>query len=95
MRQMNSNIEIIEDNAGGLTIQNTKTKAVACFGGKSLAIDSIKSLLEGADMSGWDTNDAECYIADEKYQEHSQSGGYKLWSEDDAKEYVAKTQASL
>lgn len=30
--EMNSNIEIIEDNAGGLTIQNTASKAVANFG---------------------------------------------------------------
>ena len=28
---MNINIEVIQDNAGGITVQNTETKAVAYF----------------------------------------------------------------
>jgi hypothetical protein len=88
-QEMNTNIEIIEDNSGGLTIQNTETKAVAYFRDKILAVDSIKDLLEGEDMSGWDTCDSECYITDEEYQDRAQNGSYKLWGEDDAKEYVA------
>jgi hypothetical protein len=85
---MNSSIEIIEDNAGGLTIQNTETKAVANFGHKSQAIDSLKSILEGDDMSGWDLSEPECYITDEEYTKHASSGGYRLWCEEEAREFV-------
>lgn len=86
---MNTNIEIIVDNAGGLTIQNTETKAVAYFEYKIHAIESIQSLLKGDDMSGWETSDEDYYISDEEYQEEARVGGYKLWSEDDAKEYAS------
>ena len=85
---VNTNIEIIEDNAGGLTIQNTATKAVANFGHKSQAVDSLKSILEGEDMSNWDLSEAECYIDDEEYSKHASSGGYRLWDESTVREFV-------
>lgn len=85
---MNSNIEIIEDNAGGLTIQNTATKAVANFAHKSQAVDSLKSILEGEDMSNWDLSEPECYISDEEFAQHQPSGGYRLWDEAETKEFV-------
>jgi len=87
---MNSNIEIIEDNAGGLTIQNTDTKAVANFGHKSdkAALESLKSILEGDDMVGWDLSDPECYITDEEYQKHGCSGGYRTWSAEEVSEHL-------
>ncbi len=85
---MNSSIEIIEDNGGGLTIQNTETKAVANFGHKSQAVDSLKSILEGEDMTGWDLSEPECYITDEEYNKHESSGGYRLWDESEVREFV-------
>ena len=83
---MNTNIEIIEDNAGGLTIQNTATKAVANFGHKSQAVDSLKSILE--DMNNWDLSEPECYIDDEEYSKHVATGGYRLWDESTVREFV-------
>ena len=87
---INSNIEIIEDNGGGLTIQNTKTKEVANFGHKSdqAALDSLKAILEGDDMSGWDLSAPECYITDEEYQKHASSGGYRAWDEEEIREHL-------
>lgn len=86
---MNTNIEIIEDNAGGLTIQNTETKACASFDHKSQAVDSLLSVLDGEDMSGWDLSESENYITDEQYQEHVSSGGLRAWDEEEIKEFVA------
>ena len=86
----NTNIEIIEDNAGGLTIQNTETKAVAHFWHKSdqAALDSLKAILDGEDMSGWDLSDQECYITDEEYNKHASSGGYSTWDEAEIREHL-------
>jgi hypothetical protein len=82
---INKNIEIIEDNAGGLTIQNTKTQAVAHFDHKSdrAAIDSLKAILEGDAMIGWDLSDPECYLTDDELEKHASSGGYRTWEESD------------
>jgi hypothetical protein len=88
---INKNIEIIEDNAGGLTIQNAKTKAVAHFDHKSdqAAIDSLKAILEGDDMIGWDLSDPECYLTDEEFQKHASSGGYRTWDESEVVEHIS------
>jgi hypothetical protein len=88
MQNMTTTIEIIEDNAGGLTIQNTATKAVAYFADKSQAIDSIKDILAGGDMSGWDTSDAEYYISDEDYNKQAPNGGYRMWDDAEAREFA-------
>ena len=85
---MNTNIEIIEDNAGGLTIQNTATRAVANFGHKSQAVDSLKSILDGEDMSDWDLSEPECYIDDEEYLKHATGGGYRRWDESTVRGFV-------
>lgn len=89
-KMINRNIEIIEDNGGGLTIQNTETKDAANFGHKSdqAAIESLKAVLEGDDMSGWDLSDPELYITDEEYQKHSSSGGYRTWDEEATREHL-------
>lgn len=90
---MNSKIEVIEDNAGGLTIQNTATEEVAYFEHKSeeAAVDSLKAILKGDDMSGWDVSDSECYINDEEYQKHASSGGYRIWDEQEIREHLTDT----
>jgi hypothetical protein len=85
---MNTNIEIIEDNTGGITVQETDTRLVAYFEDKHDAKDSLKDLLLGGSLSGWDTSGSGYYITDDEYNEHSQSGGYTSWSEDDVKEFV-------
>lgn len=89
---MNTDIEIIEDNGGGLTIQNTQTQEVAHFPHKSdkAAIESLKSILDGSDMSGWDLSDPEYYITDDEFRKHESSGGYREWDEDEAREYVSR-----
>lgn len=86
---MNKNIEVIEDNAGGLTIQNTETKAVCFFDHKDGAIESLRGILDGDDMSGWDTSEPEHYITDEAFAEYEQTGGYTAWSKEDIEEFVA------
>jgi len=87
---MTANIEIIEDNAGGLTIQNTATKAVAHFGHKfeQAALAALKEILEGEDMSGWDLSDPECFITGDEYNKHASSGGYRIWDEDEIQEHL-------
>jgi len=86
-------IEIIEDNAGGLTIQNTESKDVAYFDHKSdqAALDSLRAIIAGDDMSGWDLSDPECYISDQEYLKHASSGGYRTWDEDDIREHIDQT----
>lgn len=87
---INSNIDIIEDNGGGLTIQNTETREVANFGHKSdqAAIDSLKAILKGDDMIGWDLSDPECYITDEEYHAQASSGGLRVWDEEEIREHI-------
>ena len=82
---INKNIEIIEDNAGGLTIQNTKTQAVAHFDHKSdrAAIESLRAILGGDTMDGWDLSESECYLTDTELAKHASSGGYRTWEESD------------
>jgi len=87
---MKTNIEIIEDNSGSLTIQNAATKAVANFGHKSQAVDSLKSILAGEDMSNWDLSEPEGYINDEEYSKHAHNGGYRLWDESAVRDFVAE-----
>lgn len=89
---INTNIEIIEDNSGGLTIQNTETKEVAYFGHKSdqAALDSLKAILEGDDMSGWDLHDPDYYISDEEYNKHVSTGGYNTWDEEEIRTALSK-----
>lgn len=83
-------IRVIEDNGGGLTIQNTETKKVANFVHKSdqAALDSLKAILDGDDMSNWDLSDPRCYITDEEYQAHASSGAYRTWDEEEIREYL-------
>ena len=85
---MKTNIEIIEDNSGGLTIQNTETQAVAYFGHKSQAIDSLKAILAGGDMTGWDLSEPEHYITDEEYSKHAPCGGYRLLTRAEVADFV-------
>jgi hypothetical protein len=86
---MNKNIEVIADNAGGITVQNTETKAVAYFPDIHAAKDDLKSILDGDDMSGWDTSNPEHYITDEMYAEHESSGGYRAWDAEKIEEEIA------
>ena len=71
---MNMNIEIIQDNAGGFTIQNTASNAVAYFQCLQYAADSLRAVLAGDDMSGWDLSDPEYFIADEVFDYYRDSG---------------------
>lgn len=76
-------IEVIEDNGGGLTIQNTETKKVCFFADKSSegALDSLKHLVQGDDMSGWEPSDPRYFISDIGYGIYKESQGYKMWEE--------------
>lgn len=80
------NIEIIENNAGGLTIQNAVTKAVAHFDHKSQAIESLKAILDGDDMSGWDCSDHELFITDEEFMKNLIN--LRLWDENDVRAFI-------
>lgn len=86
---MNKNIEVIEDNAGGITIQNTETKDVAHFIDHWAAEGDLKGILDGDDMSGWELSDPDCYITDEDYNKAKSSGGLKLLDEADIRELLA------
>jgi hypothetical protein len=86
---MNSNIEVIQDNAGGITVQNTETKAVAYFQDTAAAKFDLKSILAGDDMSDWDLSDPDHYITDNEYARNQSSGGYRILTEDNIKELIA------
>ena len=86
---IHKNIEVIADNAGGLTIQNTQTKAVANFGDKSYAdAETLQSILDGGNMTGWDLSDPECYISDEYYHANASSGGLNMLDESEIEDLL-------
>jgi hypothetical protein len=74
---MNDNIEVIIDNSGGVTIQNTETKAVCYFEDihSAHAIDALDGILNGSDMSDFDESDPSYYIEEEDYQNVVHNGG--------------------
>lgn len=82
---LHPNIEIIEDNGGGLTIQDTETKKVCFFANRfsESALDSLRALVQGEDISGWEHSDPRYFISGEDYGLHEVSRGYKLWEEVD------------
>ena len=85
---IHKNIEVIEDNAGGLTIQNTQTKAVANFGHKSYAdAETLQCILDGGNMTGWDLSDPEFYISDEYYRANA-SGGLNMLNESEIEDLL-------
>lgn len=86
---MNKKIEVIEDNAGGITIQNTATKAVAEFDdrGSPAAYEALKAVLEGADMSDWDTEESG-FISAEDLAKHTPGVALRLWDEVQIREHV-------
>lgn len=86
---MKTNIEVIQDNSGGITIQNTETKDVAYFQDASAAKFDLKSILAGDDMSDWDLSDPDHYITDNEYAKNQSSGGYRILTEDDIKKLIA------
>jgi hypothetical protein len=75
-------IEILLDNSGGITIQNTLTKAVCIYPDHYAAADSIAAIYDGEDMSDWDHSDADCYISDEYYSQHAPNGGIRIIGKD-------------
>ena len=83
---MKDSIEIIVDNAGGMTIQDIADQSVAYFPNRNdeSAIDSLRKILDGADLTGWDLSEPDHYIDDATYNKEADSGGLKLWDEDDA-----------
>ena len=64
MSRLHKNVEVIEDNAGGITVQNTETKQVAFFCDKlsENCIESLEELLEGGDIDDWELSPADHYI---------------------------------
>lgn len=86
---MNKHIEVIEDNACGITIQHTATKAVAHYPDRHAAQHDLESILAGDDISGWDLSDPDYYITDEEYHKHSSSGGYKSLDQSDIEALIA------
>jgi len=75
-------IEILLDNSGGITIQNTDTKAVCHFVDHYAAADDIKAIYNGDDMSEWEYSDPEYYITDEYYSQHAPNGGIRIIGRD-------------
>ena len=75
-------IEILLDNAGGITIQNTETKAVCHFVDHYAAAADIAAIYNGDDMSEWEYSEPECYITDEYYSQHAPSGGIRIIGKD-------------
>jgi len=71
-----TNFEIIFDNGGSATLQINNTEYVHVYDDmQQLAADVIE-LVDGADASGWDGNEPECYIDENTYLDHAQNGGY-------------------
>lgn len=87
---MNNNIEVIEDNAGGLTIQNTITKDVSYFEHKNMACFSLEEILNDGDMSNWDLSDPAYYIPADQISKHLASGGYRIWTAKQIEEFLAE-----
>ena len=75
-------IEILLDNSGGITAQNTLTKTVCVFADHYAAADSIAAIYDGDDMSGWTHSEADCYITDEHYSKMSPTGGIRIIGKD-------------
>lgn len=76
-------IEILLDNSGGITIQNTETKAVCFFSDHDAAADDIAAIYDGDDMSDWQHNEPEYFITDEYYSQHAPNGGIRIIGKDD------------
>ena len=74
---MNDNIEVLIDNSGGVTIQNTVTKAVCYFDSveSEHAIVTLDHVLNGSDMSDFDESDPSYYIEEDDYQALVHNGG--------------------
>jgi hypothetical protein len=90
---IHKNIEVIADNAGGLTIQNTQTKAVANFGHKSDAdAETLQSILDGGNMTGWDESEPEYYISDEYYRANAPSGGLNMLNESEIEDLLGSAK---
>lgn len=96
---MKTEIEVIEDNAGGLTIQNTQSRAIANFGHKSeaAAVESLKTILAGADMSDWDLSDPALYITDDQFEaaKARTPGALYKWSEEEIRTHIEPATPSL
>lgn len=76
-------IEILLDNSGGITIQNTETRAACFFPDHFAAADDIAEIYDGDDMTGWPCSNPEHYITDKYYSQHSPNGGIRIIGKDD------------
>lgn len=95
---INPYIEVIADNVGGLTIQNSETKKVSFFASRSSkdALDSLRSIVfDGDDMEGWEFSDPGYYISDEIYQKNAESRGYCIWGEIDILRHLIRESDSI
>ena len=89
MSRLHKNIEVIEGNAGGITVQNTETKQVAFFCDKysENAIESLEELMEGGDIDDWGRSPADHYI---EYDNDAWANGcYRYWDICDIEENIA------
>ena len=73
---MITNWEIIEDCAGGLTVQNINDRTVFYFDSVDDAVDTVKALEDGGDYSDWEQRGK--FITDDEFNAHEVSGGYTL-----------------
>ena len=81
-------IEVIEDNAGCITVQDTETKQVAFLGDKysSIAIESLEDLVAGRGIDMWELSSPDHYI---EYDSNAFTNGqYVEWGVIDIKQYL-------
>ena len=55
-------IQVIEDNAGGIFVQDTSTKEVAHFDDVIAAWGDLTSIIKGGDMDGWKLSHSDYYL---------------------------------
>jgi hypothetical protein len=84
----NKNIQVIEDNSGGLTIQNTETKCVCYFNDLVSALESLHSLLDGDDIGEWDLSEWDCFITEAQMT----MWGYYPMSNEEIEEMVSNLE---
>jgi len=87
-----SDIEILEDNAGGLLVQSASPELAVYLGDKRSpdTIENLKLIAEGGvDLSDWEGQNASLYITDDAYAGLSEGGGIRLWRDDDLADAIA------
>lgn len=75
---MSISIEIIFDNAGGITIQTGDF--VHCYDDASAAARDVRALMSGSDPGDWDGNEPDCRL--DPTDDEVRNGGYRVLTPD-------------